>query len=210
MNEIEFLYENFFLFKGLDKKKIDKLINQNGIEKKKYLSGDLMLSNTTSSQIGIITKGKAIIKSGSDGAIIKKLGSFDLFGVASLFDEPSHLTYVQAITDCEVIAMSKEFVTNCILEEKTVSLNYIELLAKKIGFLNAKINAYTAKSAENKLYTYLLQQPRTDNYVELNQDMSLIAKMLGIGRATLYRAFDKLVNSGIITKKDKFIIFNEV
>ena len=41
-------------------------------------------------------------------------------------------------------------------------------------------------------------------------DMSTVAKMLGIGRATLYRAFDKLEQNGSIIKNDKKIIFNEV
>jgi DNA-binding transcriptional regulator YhcF (GntR family) len=34
--------------------------------------------------------------------------------------------------------------------------------------------------------------------------------MIGIGRATLYRAFDKLEQNGTITKKEKIIILNEV
>jgi hypothetical protein len=34
--------------------------------------------------------------------------------------------------------------------------------------------------------------------------------MLGIGRATLYRAFDKLEQNGTIIKKDKKIFLNEV
>ena len=37
-----------------------------------------------------------------------------------------------------------------------------------------------------------------------------IAKMIGFGRATLYRALDKLEKSGTLTKIDKKIIFNEV
>ena len=40
--------------------------------------------------------------------------------------------------------------------------------------------------------------------------MSTIAKMIGIGRATLYRAFEKLEKNGTITKQDKKIILNEV
>ena len=71
--------------------------------------------------------------------------------------------------------------------------------------MNSKINAYTAKSAENKLYAYLLQLPREKNTVVLPTDMSTLAKMIGIGRATLYRAFEKLEFSGLIIKNDKNI-----
>ena len=169
-----------------------------------------MQNYKTNCKIGIIIKGKAIIKSGDEGVIIKKLEKNDVYGAASLFDTPSHLTSVVALTDCSVLTMNKEFIENCIKENTTVSLNYIEFLAKRVSFLNRKINAYTAKSAENKLYMYLLQLPRIDNSIILSVEMSTVAKMLGIGRATLYRAFDKLEQNGTITKKDKKIILNEV
>ena len=206
----QILRDNFFLFKGLDDKKIEKLLNIKGISLVNYSPGEIMQNNKTLCKIGIIIKGKAIIKSGDDGVIIRTLSINDVYGAACLFDTPKHLTIVKAVTDCTVITMNKEFVEDCILEEKTVSINYIEFLAKRISFLNTKINAYTAKSAENKLYTYLLQLPREENVINLRIDMSTIAKMIGIGRATLYRAFDKLEKNGLITRNDKQIILNEV
>ena len=117
---------------------------------------------------------------------------------------------IQADNECSVITLNKSFIEKCIAFSHACAINYIELLAEKISFLNKKINAFTAKSAENKLYAYLLQLPRTDNVLELNTDMSTIAKMIGIGRATLYRAFEKLQEAGTITKSNKKIIFNEV
>jgi len=205
-----FLNNNFFLFKGLDKKIIEKLLLFEGVNLEYFSQGDVMQNNKTSCKIGIIVSGKAIIKSDNDGVIIRKLGQNDIYGAACLFDPPSHLTIVKAVTNCTVITMNRMFVEKCMLEEKNISINYIEFLAKRISFLNTKINAYTAKSAENKLYTYLLQLPREENIIDLQVDMSTIAKMVGIGRATLYRAFEKLEKNGTITKKDKKIFLNEV
>lgn len=205
-----YLKENFILFKNLNQNEIDKILLYDGIYEENFSQGDIMQNNKTLCKIGIIVKGKAIIKSGEDGVIIKKLEKNDVFGVASLFDNPKHLTSVIATTDCSIITMNKSFIENCIKENNKIALNYIEVLAKRVSFLNTKINAYTAKSAENKLYTYLLQLPRLNNEIELTVDMSTIAKMLGIGRATLYRAFDKLENNGIIIKNDKKIILKEV
>lgn len=210
MDMKQFLQENFFLFNGLDDKKIEKLLTIKGIYEEHYSQGEIMQNNKTLCKIGIIVKGKAIIKSGDDGVIIRKLNPKDVYGAACLFDTPKHLTIVKAVTDCTVITMNKDFIEVCILEEKSISIKYIEFLAKRISFLNTKINAYTAKSAENKLYTYLLQLPREENVIDLKVDMSTIAKMIGIGRATLYRAFEKLEKNGTITKQDKKIILNEV
>ncbi len=206
----QFLRDNFFLFNGLNDSVIDKILSFDGIKEEYYSQGDVMQNNKTLCRIGIIVKGKAIIKSGDDGVIIRKLAKNDVFGVAGLFDSPTHLTTVNAITDCYVITMNKDFIERCMQEEKSISVKYIEFLAKRISFLNTKINAYTAKSAENKLYTYLLQLPRNENVIDLTVDMSTIAKLIGIGRATLYRAFEKLEQNGTIIKQDKKIILNEV
>ena len=210
MDKKQFLNESFFLFNNVPKQEIDRMLSLDGIFETHFNSGDIILCCNKCESIGIVAKGKAIIKSGVEGVIIKKLQKGDIFGVAGLFDKPTHSTTIQATSDCTVITLSKDFVEKCISINHTCAINYITLLAKKISFLNKKINSYTAKSAENKLYSYLLQLPHDGNRLELNIDMSTLSKMIGIGRATLYRAFEKLENNGTITKNDKIIIFNEV
>ena len=210
MTKKQFLYESFSLFKNIREDNLDKILAFDGINEESYSPNETMQNSSISSKIGIIYKGKAIIKSGEDGVIIRKLGKADVYGAAALFDAPKHLTIVKAQTECTVITMSKSFIEKCILTSSVFALNYIEFLSKRISFLNSKINAYTAKSVENKLYTYLLQLPRNNNEILLSNDMSTIAKMLGIGRASLYRAVKNLENNGLITKQDKKIILNEV
>ena len=211
MDKNKYLTENFFLFKGINAVDLDALIKHDGISELKFSPGEIIQNCNHCDKLGIIVNGKAIVRSGIDGVIINKLNKHDIYGAAALFDKPTYSTVVQAVSNCLVITMNKEFIERCISINHKVSLNYIQFLAQKVSFLNKKINAYTAKSAENKLYTFLLQQPRVNiNELELVQDMSTIAKMLGIGRATLYRAFEKLEKNGTITKTDKKIIFNEV
>jgi len=210
MDKKQFLKDNLFLFQNIEETEIQRLLSLGEINEENFSQGKILQNCKNHCKIGIIVKGKAIIKSGDDGVIIKKLSQNDIYGVASLFDTPAHLTSVVAVTDCTVITMDKAFVETCIKENNQVALNYIEFLAKRVSFLNRKINAYTAKSAENKLYTYLLQLPREENEINLPVDMSTVAKMLGIGRATLYRALEKLENNGTILKQDKKIFLKEV
>ncbi len=210
MGKIKYLAENFILFNRMSYDEVEALLSEDCIVERKYSQGETIQNNINCSQIGIITKGKAIIRSGVNGVIINKIGKNDIFGVAALFDSPCHLTTVHAVTECTIICFEKPFIERCIEKSNIFALNYIEFLSKKINFLNKKINAYTAKSAENKLYAYLLVLPRDSNVIELQNDMSTIAKMIGIGRATLYRSFEKLIENGTITKIDKKIILNEV
>lgn len=210
MENIAEILSGIFLFDGISKKDISYCCAFDGYEISTYQRGDIMQSALTDKKIGIILEGKATIISSDDGVIIKKLQKNDIYGVAILFDEPKYLTRVVADGKCSVLTLSKEFVLKCIEYSSKISLNYIEYLAKKISFLNSKIGSYTAKNAENKLYSYLLQLPREDNKIVLKTDFSAIAKMIGIGRASLYRAFEKLEKDGFIIKNNKEIILKEV
>ena len=210
MDKEKYLCENFFLFKNVQPELLTNILKYKGLGENKFSQGEIIQNSTHFDSIGIVVKGKAVVKSNSDGVIINKLNKNDVYGVAAMFDKPTYSTVVQAVSECTIITMDKEFITECIKSNPVIALNYVEFLAKKVTFLNKKINAYTAKSAESKLYAYLLQLPRNGNVLELNIDMSTIAKMIGIGRATLYRAFEKLINNGTITKIDKIITFNEV
>ena len=205
-----FLKENFFLFSGLSDEKINEMLEFDGIKIEEYHPQQLMLSSKTEEKIGIIVKGNAIIRSGDDGVIIRKMTSKDTYGAACLFDKATYLTSVIAVSLCSVITFNKSFIEKCISYDDVVSKNYISFLAKRISFLNSKINSYTAKNAESKLYSYLLQLPRDENRIKLMVSFSTLAKMIGIGRASLYRAFEKLEANGTITKNDKNIILNEV
>lgn len=210
MENIFEILSNLFLFNGVSKKDIEHCCKLDGWEISTYGRGETMLSADADKKIGIIIAGKATIISGEDGVIIKKLIEGDIYGVAILFDEPKYLTRVISNGKCKVLTLNRKFVQSCIEYNSRISLNYIEYLAKKISFLNSKIGSYTAKNAENKLYCYLIQLPREGNKIVLNTDFSAIAKMIGIGRASLYRAFDKLENDGLIIKNNKEIILKEV
>lgn len=170
-----------------------------------------MQNALSNKKIDIIIKGKAVILSNDNGVIIRKLQKGDIFGVAIIFDSsPSYSTKVIATTSCSVLTLNEDFIKNCISTDSSISFNYLEYLAKKISFLNSKISSYTAKNTENKLLAYLMQLPRDNNIITLKTDFSAIAKMIGIGRASLYRAFEKLESAGIIEKENKKIILKEV
>ena len=211
MNHINFLKDKFFLFTNVGENKKEEMLNFDGYTIEEYSALENMHNSNNNERIGVILKGKATIRSGEDGVIIKKLSVGDTYGAASLFDKPTYLTEVIASTNCTVATFNKNFVEKCISYNSIVAKNYITFLAKRITFLNNKINSYTAKNAQSKLYSYLLQLPRNeDNTVDLPVSLSTLAKMIGIGRASLYRSFEKLESNGIITKLDKKIILNEV
>lgn len=209
MEQIIDVLKTTFLFDGISTNIIKKCVLHGGCERIYFNSSDIMQSAKGDKKIGVILSGKAVIKSGDDGVIIRKLQSGDVYGAAILFDSPVYLTKVYAMSSCAVLAMNKSFVENAIDVDRKIAYNYIRFLSGKIGFLNSKISAYTAKSAENKLLAYLLQLPEENGTITLKTDYSAIARMIGIGRASLYRSFEKLENDGLIIKDGKNIKIKE-
>ena len=91
--------------------------------------------------------------------------------------------------------------------DRAVLYNYIEFLSDRIRFLNKKIRFFTSGSAERRLALYL--DSFNEEKIELEAGMSAIADMLDIGRASLYRAFDKLTEDGFILRdKDTVTLIN--
>lgn len=206
-----FIKETLFLFKNVSSDAMETMLCFDGIAIEEFSPHEIMLNSSSPEKIGLIYKGNGVIRSGDDGVILRKLGANDCFGAASLFDKHTYSTTVVASTSCVVITFNKEFIEKCISYDTTVALNYITFLAKRISFLNTKIDSFTAKNTENKLYTYLSSLPKGENNeVEIKVSLSTLSKMLAIGRASLYRSFEKLEANGIIIKNGKKIILNEV
>ena len=204
------ILKNTFMFQGIDDETVIKCCTNKGCKIVQYSPSDIMQSANTEKSIGIIIKGKAFITSGDDGVVIRKLFPGDIYGAAILFDSPVYLTKVIALSACTVLTVDKMFVENAISLDKGVAFNYIKFLSSKIGFLNSKISSYTAKNSESKLMAYLLQLPAENGTVVLTTDYSSIARAIGIGRASLYRSFEKLEADGLIIKNGKNIIIKEV
>ena len=85
----KYLKDNFFLFKGISSEVIEELLNFEGLSETKVSQGEIIQSCSLCDKIGIITKGKAIIRSDVDGVIINKLYKNDIYGAAALFDKPT-------------------------------------------------------------------------------------------------------------------------
>ena len=207
MEEIKDVLSKIFLFKGIDLDEIDTKFNiADSILITNYLQGDLILSsdNPTDS-LGILQSGKGRITSytAEHETVIKYVLPGDVFGAATLFSDITHSTKVYAASDAKVIFIHKNTIYKLIENSSIVALNYINFLSDKISFLNRKVAAFTAGSAEIKLAMYLYGNIDDKCSVAPKTSMSALSDQLGIGRASLYRAIDSLSDAGIITYNGK-------
>ena len=129
---------------------------------------------------------------------------YEIFGISNLFTDQPFATRIIAKSDCTVLVLHKAFMTYLIDHDSTVRYRYIAFLAQKTLYLNQKITYLTAGSAEQKL-AYWLDANAHDDAVKLNLPMNALCTMLDLGRASLYRAFDKLEHDGFILREQKTV-----
>lgn len=154
--------------------------------------------------LGIILQGSATVRRLNDigdSITIRTISSGELFGAASVFgDWKDGMSSIISATSCDVLYISEEEFCDIINLYPQISLNYITYLSDRIRFLNQKLDAFTAKSTEERLYEYLLSQSDTNGNVNLNFGMAELARRLNVGRTSIYRDIASLESKKLINR----------
>ena len=112
-----------------------------------------------------------------------------------------------AAKKCCVLEISPEKFGKILESDGRAMYNFIAFLSGKIRYLNRKIVTLTAGSAERRLAYFLdtsIPEDKTDT-AEITVQMNSLCEMLNLGRASLYRAADKLSEEGYIERNGKTI-----
>lgn len=152
--------------------------------------------------LGLVLEGRVRVTRGE--MLVAVLSQGDWFGAAALFNEreefPSTLT---ALTECTVLFIPQETVAALMGRWSAAGENYVRYLSERIGFLSDRLNSLAAGSAEEKVEQFLLRS--ADEHGEITLPATAMAQALGLGRASVYRAFDALEARGVITRRGKHI-----
>lgn len=196
------------LFKNVEDSCITDILNRSDSIVKDFSQKETIFSESNEEKVlGLILSGEANVYSqgNSSGVLIKTLRPTDSFGVANLFLESSKfVTTIIAKKPSTVVFLSKVTIKWLIDNSMEFRENYISFLSERICFLNRKISCFTAGSPEKKLSSFLCLQSEQDKF-SVTVSSSTLSEMLGIGRASLYRAFDKMTEDGLIIKDGKTI-----
>ena len=198
---------NCFLFQGLTVGEVQKVLSLASETVTVPKADDLYKVG----QVGVLLSGDALVCRAGDAGCevnIRGISSSDVFGVASVFGSwKEGKSKISAKTDCEVAYFSEDTLKKIFAEFPTVAYNYITFLSDRIRFLNARIDAFSAGSAVQKLYEYLLSQA-VDGEVKLNFGLAELSRRLKMGRSSLYRSIETLEQSGLITRNKNIFIIN--
>ncbi len=199
------------LFKGINVETLEKIVAFDGISTQKIPKNDIisLRDKQNSTRLCIMLSGKASVMTpdAEHRVLLRFLGNGDLFGIANLFSDTPFVSTVRAVSDCICMFIAENTVRLLLDENADFRNNYIDYLSGRIRFLNRKIGYLTAGSAERRLALYLSGLGQGE--VTLQEPISALSDLLNLGRASLYRAFDRLCADGWLKKNGKKLVLTD-
>ncbi len=189
------------LFSQTSSAHASECFSENDWEICEFSVGDILCSSdTVNVRVGILLDGEAEIctQGTQSNTLLKNASSGELFGIANLYaTEDAFPTVIRAKTPVRVLFFAADAFRRFIETDADVLRFYLRFLSKKIVYLNRKIATFTAGSAEHRLALFLLENHKS-GVDSPAYSMTTLAELLGLGRASLYRAVDKLVGLSLI------------
>lgn len=196
------MMRELFLFQGVPEalEKLE-LPDEVGYKKGEVIYG----SDNYERALGILLTGKAEAVAQEKSALTTFLAGAT-FGAAALFGGEEYVSVIRATTDCRVQFLPEEVLRKLFADYPQTAVNYIAFLSDKIRFLNRKIATYTSGGAAGRLYYWLGANCDEAGHLPAGVTMTRLAKMLNVGRTSLYRALEELEKKGLIKKQNGEVI----
>lgn len=195
--------KNLFLFADLNEEKRTEAISMLGNPVKFLKRESILCPYNKRLSLGIIVYGTAAAFSGK--LIKRSFAQGDVFGAASIFSESEpYISDIRAISDALVVFLDESLLKRLFEAYPETALRYISFLSSKVVFLNRKIDQLSAGGTSGKLYQFLTDNSDSENSVSV-EGMASLARLVGMGRTSLYRALNELEQSGMIIRNNNTI-----
>lgn len=152
--------------------------------------------------LGVLLEGSLQVR--REALLVSALAAGDLFGAAALFtDRAGYPTTLTALEDCTLLLIPQNTVRHLLHTSGAFAEAYVAYLSERIRFLSGRLDTVSAERGEGKLGRYLLTADDGSGSVTLSATQ--LCQRIGVGRATLYRAFETLEGEGAICREGKTI-----
>lgn len=178
-----------------------------GMTQAGFSDGETIFPHTlTDGCLCVLLSGRAKVYANSPlpdrAALLRTMDAGAVFGVHAIFSgDMNAQSRIVAQKDCRVLLIPSALWEEMLVLHAPTMASYVRFLTRRIQFLNRKIRYLTAGSAEQRLALYLLSEiPEEDVPVRIEMSAVSLADMLDLGRASLYRAMDRLSEDGFLVR----------
>ena len=186
------------LFRGVSEELLQTLAGTEGASLVRFDPGVVYSPWHFRRSLAVVLSGQLQVTKGA--LAVSVLGPGDLFGAAALYsDEPEFASTVTAKGPSRCLMLEQPLVDRLLAEHSQIRENYLRYLTGRIRFLSGRLQALAQPGVEGKLARYLLANGGS------SCPATQLCHRLGISRASLYRAFAGLEDSGLITRRGKTI-----
>lgn len=197
-----------FLFHGVAENTISEYLKYDGVCERIYPRGAVIIAEgVPNKKLSIMLCGNATVyKTIADKPVpVNVLHAGDIMGVSTLLCEDAEeaVTCVKAHTQCKVLEI-EEHTLGIMLSNDLLLKNYIGYLVKRIHFLADRMQNFAQCSTEAKLLSFIVSNA-ANGVFHVQRSYAYLAETLSMGRASLYRALDKLESTGHIQRNGKLI-----
>lgn len=192
------------IFAKIDSETLMNAIGGFGGSVRAFSARESILSpDSKGKSVVVILSGRAAVSTPdpSRQVLLRYLSPGEAVGVSNLFCDERFVSDIRAVSACRCLFLPEDAIRYLLDVSAVFREQYIRFLSGRIRFLNRKIGTLTAGSAERRLALYL--SSLGSGTVRLEESISSLSTLLDVGRASLYRAFDRLTEDGWIIKDGK-------
>ncbi len=203
------LIQHSSVFKNFSESEILTILGCIDAQKNSFTKNESVFNpDDNVNKFGLLLSGKLIIqKVDIDGNlnIISKITEGDLFAEAFVYaNVPKMSVQVICLEKSEVLFIDKNKIINLIDKDielyKKFNENMLTLLARKLIYLNKKVDVITKQSIREKVLTYLntFYTVSNNKFIEIPYNREQLADFLCVNRTALSRELSNMKNDGII------------
>ena len=197
---------SFFLLAHLSDAEAEELL-ATAPQPMDFAKGAAVLPPDDVPALGVVLAGELLVRPRDGMGLVKRLEVGEAFGAAALFAAASnYVTDVVAASASVVRFLPEGLLMEWMQADFGIAENYMRFLSGRVRFLNRRIAALTAGTAEAQLLRFLQgHTPDENGGHRFAGGMSELAARLDMGRTSLYRALGALEQAGLIIRMEKVI-----
>lgn len=140
--------------------------------------------------VGVVVSGSLTVTAHdlSSVSVMKRGGEF---GICNIFVREKMPTQLRARVQSRIMFLPKDEFARLLGEDKALMYRYIRLCNEKMIYLAERLRLFSISDCSERLMYYLRSQSQNGS-VNLGCSKDELAKLIGISRSSLFRAFGAL------------------